>query len=173
MIAIPIYRSTRFTRFIERFKDTNIEDYFEILKQNNKENIKCQIKTELIENQNIICFEIHFFKDSDYFYNFFKLPDEINNEIYKFYNKEFINIKMSIHYGNNYPFHPPIWKLLDVKNNINIHINIFDYYAEIINNHNSAYKKDWSPAIDIHHDILDIIQKINHFEYMLKSENFT
>jgi len=166
------YRSTRFARFMERFKDITIEDYYEVLKYNNKENIKCKINTELIENKNIISFEIHFFKDIDYFYNFLKLPDEINNEIYKFYKKEFIKIKMNIFYGNNYPFHPPIWSLENVNFNIDLHINLYDYYTNILNLHNLSYKKDWSPAIDIHHDILDIIQKLNHFEYMLKRDNF-
>jgi hypothetical protein len=172
MIPVPVYRSTRLTRFIDRFKNTSIEDYFEILKYNNKEKINCKTNTEVIENQNIISFEIHFFKNSDYLYNFVKLPDEINNEIYKFYKKEYINIKMNIHYGNDYPFKPPLWSLEDVKYNIVIPINLINYYTEIINNHNCINKKNWSPAIDIHHDILDLIQKINHFDYMMKSENF-
>jgi len=173
MIPIPIYRSTRFSRFIDRFKNISMEDYFDIIKQNNQEQIICQTNVIVIEDKNIISFEIHFFKNSDYFYNFLKLPDEINKEIYNFYESEFIKIKMNIHYGNDYPFKPPIWSLEDVKFNIDIPINLFEYYINIINFHNKINKKSWSPAIDIHHDILDFIQKINHFEYMLKRENFT
>lgn len=79
---------------------------------------------------------------------------------------------MNIHYGIDYPFKPPFWSLENVDYNIDIYINLFDYYARIINFHNIINKKYWSPAIDIHIDMLDLIQKINHFEYMLKRENF-
>lgn len=170
------YRNVRLSRFVEKFKNISIENYFNINdinnndKNNNDKKEKIHCHTDL--NDNVITFEIHFFKNSHDMYNIFQLPDEINKEIYHFYNTEYLKIKVKIYYTQEFPFKPPIWEFIDLKHNINIHINLIDYYTEIVSFHNIINNKYWSPAMDIHQDILDFIQKINHFDYMLKRDNF-
>ena len=164
------YREIRFSRFIERFKDTSIEDYFDINLNNNDNEEKVNFCFSV--SQNTILFEVYFSKNINKIYNIFELPDEINREIWNYYNSDYLIIKMKISYSEEYPFKPPIWDFVHVKHNIDIPIDLINYYTNIIYFHNSINKKRWSPAIDIHQDILDFIQKINHFDYMLKRENF-
>ena len=84
------------------------------------------------------------------------------------YSYSFISIETRIYFPNNYPFDPPIWRLVNVKTNINTSIDLRSYYKYIVNNHNKQYKKYYSPAISIDIDLLDFIQKINHFEYLIE-----
>ena len=105
-------------------------------------------------------------------YNFEHLPIEICNEIRKFYKFDYIKICIKINYNEDYPFKHPNWNLIHVKHNLDLSINLENYYKEIVQYHNSLNKKNWSPAIDIHIDILDFIQKINHFDYMMDKNNF-
>ena len=185
MLAIT-YRNIRLSRFVEKFKNISIENYFNINNindinsnndnsnndNNDKEKIHCHTDLNVNINDNVISFEIHFFKNSHQLYNIFQLPDEINKEIYHFYNSEYLKIKVKIYYSEKFPFKPPKWEFIDLKHNIDIHINLIDYYTEIVSFHNNINNNDWSPAMDIHHDILNFIQKINHFDYMLKRDNF-
>lgn len=164
------YRDVRFSRFIERFKDTTIENYFDI--NNNTKNDEEKVNFCAVISQTTIIFEVFFSKNINKIYNIFQLPDEINREISDYYNTDYLTVKMEISYSEEYPFKPPIWHFVHVKHNIDIPIDLINYYTNIVYFHNSINNKQWSPAIDIHHDILDFIQKINHFDYMLKRENF-
>lgn len=171
MMSISSYQNTRISKFQEIFKDTSIEKYFELDKYSDKNKIYTKINLKIDENQHKIFLDFQLYKKNN-FLNFIKLPDEINREIYNYYKREFIKINICIFYGNDYPFFPPLWNLLNVKHNLDISINLKQYYSDIINYHNNLNKKDWSPAIDLTQDMLDFIQKINHFEYMLNNVNF-
>lgn len=101
------------------------------------------------------------------FMDFEKLPPELSSVIHS-YTTGRLSITASILYTSEYPFRPPIWSLIDVKHNtINTSLNLKDYYSYLIDNHNEQYSNDWSPAINYDIDILDFIQKINHFEYIV------
>jgi ubiquitin-protein ligase len=162
------YLQTRIDRFINKFQDISIQDYFEIKGNDPSEQITFNHQVK----DSVVILEIKFIKNINKIYNIFELPDEINKEISKYYNKVYINLIIHIFFGTNYPFSPPYWLLYDIKNNINIQIDLNNYYRDILFYHNSLNYKHWSPAIDIHTDILDFIQKINHFDYMLDNKNF-
>jgi len=100
------------------------------------------------------------------FMDFGKLPPELSSLIHS-YRKDRISIMINILYTAEYPFKPPIWSLLDVKHNIKSPIDLSEYYSYLIGNHNEQYGIDWSPAINYDIDILNFIQKINHFEYIV------
>ena len=111
------------------------------------------------------------FKSKQLCYNFPKLPINIISIIAS-YSYSFISIETRIYFPNNYPFDPPIWRLVNVKTNINTSIDLRSYYKYIVNNHNEIYKYkkknkyNYSPAITIDADLLYFIQRINHFEYI-------
>jgi len=160
-------RETRLNKFVSNFKYINIKDYFNIT-----DNINEKIKLSTIIKDNDIIFEINYFKLNNELFNFPHLPIEICNAIRKFYKIEYIKIYIKINYNEEYPFKPPDWNLINIKHNLNLSFNLENYYKEIIQYHNSLNKINWSPAIDIHMDILDFIQKINHFDYIMDKNNF-
>jgi ubiquitin-protein ligase len=162
------FLQTRIDRFINKFQDISIQDYFEIKGNDSSETITFDYKVK----DNMIILEIKYSKNINKIYNIGELPDVINKEIFNYYNKSYINLVIHIFFGSNYPFSPPYWLLYDIKNNINISIDLNNYYCDILLYHNCLNYKQWSPAIDIHTDILDFIQKINHFDYMLDNKNF-
>lgn len=98
------------------------------------------------------------------------LTKDINNiNINKFsisYGDVFI-LKCSIHYTRYYPLEPPIWVLDEciIKEDI-LSIDLKEYYNYIVLKHNLQYSTCWSPIIYLEIDILEFIQKINHFEYI-------
>jgi len=100
------------------------------------------------------------------FIDFRALPLEISDLIHS-YTSGYICIKANILYTSEYPFRQPIWKLIDVEHNVSSYINLKEYYEYLIKKHNEQYLIDWSPAINFNTDILDFIQKINHFEYIV------
>ena len=161
----------RMTEFSLKFRYVTIEDYFDIKGQGSNSSEKVNFSFFIDTNKKFISLEICFSKNHP-FYNIRELPDEINRQIFSYHNKDFLNLQMKICYTEEYPFKPPIWEFLGVKHNISVPINLHDYYTDIIGYHNKINKKHWSPAINIHIDILDFFQKINHFDYMLKRENF-
>jgi hypothetical protein len=151
----------RITMFEERCQNNSLENYFGII--NNK---NCKLKiTHNRRKRDKIILNINFKKQS--YYDFIKLPKELNHNISE-YLDEFIFFRVEINYPTDYPFSPPVYNLLNILHNISIDsINLDEYYQYIIDNHNSQYKRDWSPAITVETDILDFIQKINSFEYLL------
>ena len=133
-----------------------------------KNNIKLNIRiSKIITNPpkyihvylNIIFYKFHI-------YNFSSLPVEINNIIYKFLT-DYINITTIIKFPNSYPYVQPKWSLYNIKHNIHSPpIDIRHYYSYILHRHNKEYKNDWTPAVSLESDILNLLQKINHPEYI-------
>jgi hypothetical protein len=103
--------------------------------------------------------------EKKYYYDFGSLPTDMSRVISEYLSK-FIYICVEITFPYDYPFKPPKYALLYTKHNLNVPINLENYYKGIVINHNLQYKRDWSPAIEIVKDILDFIRKINHFEYL-------
>ena len=103
---------------------------------------------------------------------FLQLPPEINHLIMTFLPKYvYIHIDIKIEYPINYPFGCPIWTLHNISHNINSNMNIEHYYKYIIKKHKDKYSySTWGPGIDIESDTIDIISKINHFEYLCNDD---
>jgi len=150
----------RFDRFIKALENSSIEKYFGIT---TKPNTSLKFTIEKKEDDQVTL-EIKFKKK--YVFEFQQLPKEIN-DIIRSYAIETIVIHTNIFYGIGYPFSRPVWSLINVLENINISIDVKEYYKYIVEKHNNQYKHYWSPAMDIEKDILEFIQKINHFDYLL------
>ena len=148
------YADRRLNKFEQNYHD--LEDYYGI----------SNFKLTHNRTGNKIKLNIYYFKKSRH-YEFIELPSEINNIISE-YTPVFISINLEIIFPNDYPMRNPIFSFINIENNVsNSPINLEEYYKYIINNHNEQYKKYWSPAISIPVNILDFIQKINHFEYII------
>ena len=166
----------RIHRFEEEICHNNsLEDYYGIQNNNNNnnnnndndnDNNNTQLKIKYTRKEtNKIELKIQIEKSQHY--EFMNLPEEINSLISE-YCTTIIHIQLELLFPDNYPFMQPNYSFVNVKHNIsNPPINIEEYYKYIIDNHNNLYKRDWSPAIHISVDILEFIQKINHFEYLL------
>jgi hypothetical protein len=113
-----------------------------------------------------ITLNIQYYKNEK-FYNFNNLPIEIIRQIQE-YGDHFIDLEIDIYFPNQYPYRRPIWRLSNIKHNIKLEqpLSLKEYYNYIINNHNKKNKIYWSPATKIETDIVEFIQKINHFEYL-------
>jgi hypothetical protein len=150
----------RYDTFVNNLNNNSIENYFGIINESDK---KLNFTSKREENE--VYFTVSFIKS--YNIDIKSFPKEIN-DIISSYASEFINISFKILHFDDYPFHPPEWSLSKILCNIKTPFNIKDYYNYIINNHNNTYKKDWSPAINIEKDILEFIQKINHFDMLIE-----
>ena len=148
------YADKRLNIFEQKYH--NLEEYYGISN-------KIKLKHNRIGNK--IKLNIYFKKSNRY--EFIELPREINNIISE-YTPVFISINLEITFPIDYPMNNPIFSFVNIQNNLsNPPINLEEYYKYIITNHNEQYKKYWSPAISIPVHILDFIQKINHFEYLI------
>lgn len=117
------------------------------------------------ENERRIKLTIKYTKK--HIYNIKNIPLELSNIICNFLS-ETICINIAIGYPLDYPFVNPVWELSNVEHNIhNPPIDITNYYSYIINTHNTVLNQHWHHAQTTKNDILDFIQKINHFEYIL------
>ena len=138
-----------------------LEDYYGIKNDNGKLTINPVIVKETKKIELNISF------DKFHYYDIIDLPEEISRVISEYLRRN-INIRLEILFPNDYPFKKPIYSFINVEHNIpNPPINLEEYYKYIINNHNEQYSREWSPAINITKDILEFIQKINHFEYIM------
>jgi hypothetical protein len=163
------YHVTRINRFQDKFNNISIEDYFDIVGINDNEKINF---IHNVKSNNTINLEIRFTKNN-ILYDILELPLDICREIFEYYSIDYIFINLNIVYNSiTSPFSAPNWNLINVKHNISIPIDLTEYYKGIVHFHNSLNNIQWSPAIDIDKDILDFIQKINHFDYMLDNNNF-
>jgi len=128
----------RITKEYEKFKENTNKSISTYFSMN--ENITCSL-TKDIENININRFSIS-------------------------YGDVFI-LKCSIHYPQSYPLAPPLWVLDEciIKDDVSS-IDLKEYYNYIVSKHNLQYSRLWSPVIYLEIDILEFIQKINHFEYI-------
>ena len=154
----------RINRFEQICQNNSLEDYYGI---NNNDDTTLKIK-HIRREMNRIELNISFKKHQ--YYDFKDLPREINIIISQ-YTTSFINIRLEIFFPEDYPFTPPNYSLVNVQHNIsNSPINLDEYYEYIINKHNNEKfnSQNWSPAIEIAPDILEFIQKINHFEYIVE-----
>lgn len=151
----------RFTRFLNDMKHLTIEEYFGIVNNNSHTKLKFNIKKE----ENNIILNTNFIRS--YNVDIIELPKEINDLISS-YASEYVNINFNISHDTYYPFHSPVWSLLNISYNIKPLLNVKSYYEYIIKTHNDRYEKDWSPAICMEKDILEFIQKINYFDYLFE-----
>ena len=176
-IHLSRVQNARITKFIDKFSDIKIEDYFEV-----NSNPNTHLKFRVMQCHNEVLIAIKYSKKNMLYK--FDLPLELNSLIAS-YTDDYIIIKIRISYGKDYPFKPPIWSLFNVDTNIhNPILDLKQYYKYIIDlqndqyqsfivanfvNNNYMYTKydQWSPAITIEHEILSFITRINHFEYII------
>lgn len=167
MNAVILERS--YDQFINNIKDSSIENYFGINAVNNSK-LKISISKikhlQCIKMPIKITLNIQYFKNEK-FYNFNNLPIEIIRQIQE-YGDHFIDLEIDIYFPNQYPYKRPVWRLSNIKHNIKLEqpLSLKEYYNYIINNHNKKNKIYWSPATKIETDIVEFIQKVNHFEYL-------
>lgn len=165
MSLINNCRNNRIQNFNDKFKlSSSLEENWNL-----KNYFSEKIYFDFTIKENYIYFNFNF-KKKNQFYDFSQLPIDVSRYIYQFYNSDFITIKIKIHFPDDYPFKAPIWYLLNVEHNLELPICLSRYYTNIIDNHNNLYKRDWSPAIDIDKDLLDFLQKINHFNDILECQ---
>lgn len=150
--------------FTKNLQNNSIENYFDIAPPDNS---KINITISKIVDNNMVL-NIKFIK-REYFYNLNNLPMEIIKIIHS-YGNYYIDITLNIVFPEQYPFDRPLWALSKIHHNIELEqaLDIEDYYKCIIQNHNKPPEKYWSPATTIEKDILEFIQKINHFEYLVE-----
>tara|TARA_B100001027_G_C16260755_1_gene329298 strand:- start:266 stop:949 length:684 start_codon:yes stop_codon:yes gene_type:complete len=109
------------------------------------------------------------------FFDILELPEDINKEIYEYYNKEFINISFKYNYRREFPFKSPKLILDEVSSNFpteNIEMFI-KYIVKETNVSNGVDKIDnmnyinlYSPAIHMENHLLCLISRlIPVFEY--------
>ena len=153
------YFQRKYNDFKEKFNTLTLEDYFGIPKNPN-----CSLRFTFSNKEDELVFTITCIQQNPC--PPFDLPLDICNVIDS-YNKNYLQITISILYTEPYPFHAPKWLLRDVKHNLIIPLNLTNYYTYIVQNHNEQYSYDWSPAISIEKDILNFIQKVMHFEYIV------
>lgn len=150
-------------------KDLTFQQYYNI--QPSLGN-KVMIDANKTNNANKMKFTVQYHEPI--YYDIFELPIDISRAVSS-YLSSYIIIEFMITYPSNYPFTPPRWSVDNVKHNIyhSLPIDVLDYYQYIAQKHNEMLRLDWSPAIHLDKDILDVFQKINHFEYILHPDTFT
>ena len=89
------------------------------------------------------------------------LPIVLNNYILKYICDTYLIIDIQIKYPTDYPFKPPIYKLVDIRTNTSNRIYIKQFIEAKIFKYNNCNKVDgcfnWSPAISIKKDILQFM----------------
>jgi len=102
----------------------------------------------------------------------FNLPIEINKLIYS-YCGDFIEIQTSLICPKLYPYHPPIWNLIKVNNNLYNSgiITLTEYYESVIDhmNHSNKELNNWSCVYGFEKEILRFFMRINHFESVIEN----
>ena len=146
----------------------SLEKYFGITNENGTE-FKTKINIQTLDGFNQFEINLDFIIINNYkIYNLNNLPLDINSLIASYYTPNYIHLKIQITSPEDYPFNPPIWKMINVKHSLKI--NLYEYYKYIVDSHNKIMKRNWSPAIKIEGDILYFITKINHFEHLFNYE---
>lgn len=149
----------RYNKFNNKILNISISKYFEI------KDPYLNFELTRKKNEDILYFNVFYFKPQEHF-NFKNVPKEINDIINSYLN-DYVNLQIKIDYAlNDYPFHHPVWHLLNFSSNIDSNWSLNDIFSYLINCHNSQHIRDWSPATDIEKDILDFIRKINIFEFI-------
>ena len=146
----------------------SLEKYFGITNENGIE-FKTKINIQTLDGFNQFEINLDIIIINNYkIYNLNNLPLDINSLIASYYTPNYIHLKIQITSPEDYPFNPPIWKMINVKHSLKI--NLYEYYKYIVDSHNKIMKRNWSPAIKIEGDILYFITKINHFEHLFNYE---
>ena len=146
----------------------SLEKYFGITNENGTE-FKTKINIQTLDGFNQFELNLDIIIINNYkIYNLNNLPLDINSLIASYYTPNYIHLKIQITSPEDYPFNPPIWKMINVKHSLKI--NLYEYYKYIVDSHNKIMKRNWSPAIKIEGDILYFITKINHFEHLFNYE---
>ena len=151
--------------FNNKYNINKLDEYFNI---SNTKETKIKISAITNESENNVLLKIKFINEPFTLNetNIRQLPKEIN-KIIASYIPSYIEINTIIHYLEHYPFNPPTWNLTSVIDKSSSSINLQEYYQYIVNCHNHQYQLSWSPAIWIEHDILNFIERINHFEQII------
>ena len=148
-----------FTHLINKFGNPgNFGNYFGI---SNNYTIKTSIPN--FENR-IINLTILYCENQPIFY-FPNLPIEISEYINTFINRK-IHVQIQIKFKNDYPFKPPVFKIVGFKNTVNYSINkeIYIYLKYKTKLYNEKLDKTWTPALLIEKTILDLFTTINNFD---------
>ena len=86
-------------------------------------------------------------------------------------NRLFLKMNIHVEYPPLYPFRPPKWSINEVSTNI-IHMGVCttpeNYCRYIVNIHNNQYEDNWTPAIQMIADILNLFLRFNHFDILTK-----
>ena len=154
-----LYFQRKYKTFKENVKTSTLEEYFGIPK-----NPKCSLQFGFSNIDDEMIFTIACIQQNPC--PPLDLPLDICNVI-DTYNKNYLYITISILYHDSYPFRAPKWSLQDVRHNLTIPLDLTNYYTYVIENHNEQYCYEWSAATGIEADILNFIQKISHFEYIV------
>jgi hypothetical protein len=161
------HRYRKFTNNVsEKTKQTkNIATYFD-LSFKEKEHMSITLEKHPQNPENSIILSLKFSKKNP-MENITNLPVELLQKIYSYVSHEYIHLSFMITFTDEYPFVPPIWSLMDEKNNVSssmLYLNdttFRDYFQQLTLNHNERYQPN-----------LESIQS-EHSEYSLAdmSEN--
>ena len=102
--------------------------------------------------------------------SFAGMPSEVNDIINSFCG-DFIEIRASLSCPKFFPFHPPIWQIIKVNNNLYNRgiIQLEEYYTYIVEGVNRSNVTNWSPAYGFETEILRFLMRINHFESVVEN----
>lgn len=155
----------RLNRLYSIMDVTPLEKYYG-LETNSNEKITFSVLSVNTEEKEIIL--TISFTQTPSIYNFENLPLEVIRDITS-YNYHFVHLKIKIKFPDGYPFIAPVWNLLEIRNKLNTHVNVKEYYEYIIENHNRQNSNNWTPITYIEKDILMFLLRINHFEYFTEN----
>jgi len=161
------HRYRKFTKNVsEKTKQTkNIASYFDLTFKEN-EHMSITLEAHPQNPDNSIVLSLKFSKKNP-MENISNLPVELIQKIYSYVSHEYIHLSFMITFTDEYPFVPPVWSLMDEKNNVSssmLYTNnttFRDYFQKLTLNHNEQYQPN-----------LESIQS-EHSEYSLAdmSEN--
>ena len=159
----------RLQRYISRYGNPGIlQNHFNLENDNLRSTI---IKTYIPKIEDgIINLTIKHEIEQDVFY-FPNLPNEMSEHINKFAKSEII-LQIQIRLKSDYPFKPPEFVLVGMKNKLKYGFDkqIYHFIKYKINLHNKNLKEKWCATITIDKNILDFFTKINYFEELMSVE---
>ena len=139
----------RFRSFLNNISEKtmqtkNIATYFDLtFKENEYMSITLEKHPQNPENSIILSLK---FSKKKYMENISTIPLELLQKIYSYVSHEYIHLSFMVIFTNEYPFVPPIWSLMDEKNNISSSIlytnntTFRDYFQKLTQNHNERYQ---------------------------------
>lgn len=155
------------------YKIQNKKDYYNLNINSKNTETKINIIKTWIENINneyhyniIISFKYLNYKKYVSNIIFDNIPYELSSKINSYLYPAYIDVTFKITIDcYTYPFTFHKWKFLNTKifsSESNLTINeINTFYKNICIEHQNDYFENWTPAISLEHDILDLITKMN------------